>query len=54
MSGLAVREALCQLVGKCLCATVKEKAQHYFNTFQFEIACHFGAEKNGPQISGMY
>ena len=42
---IAVGEALRRLVGKCLCASVKVKAQLFFKPFQYGVACPFGAEK---------
>ena len=42
---IAVGEALRWLVGKCLCALVKVKAQQFFKPFQYGVACLFGAEK---------
>ena len=51
---IAVGEALCRSVGKCLCATVKLKAQQFFHPFQFGVACPFGAEKNGAWIKGLH
>ena len=42
---IAVGEALRWLFGKCLCASVKVKAQQFFKPFQYGVACHFGAEK---------
>ena len=37
-------EALRRLVGKCLCASVKVKAQQFFKPFQYGVACLYGAE----------
>ena len=42
---IAVGESLRRLVGECLCAAVKTKAAEFFKTFQFGVACSFGAEK---------
>ena len=42
---IAVGEALCRLVGKCLCAAVKVRAQQFFHPFQFGVACPLGAEQ---------
>ena len=42
---IAVGEALCRLVGKCLCAVTKEKASEYFATLQMGVVCPSGGEK---------
>ncbi|KAL5479457.1 hypothetical protein EMCRGX_G022983 [Ephydatia muelleri] len=42
---IAVGEALRRLVGKCLCAAVKVRAQQFFHPFQFGVACPLGAEQ---------
>ena len=39
---IVVREALCQLISKWLCAAVKIKHQSFF--YQQDVACPFGAE----------
>ena len=42
---IAVGEALCHLVGKCLCSMVKVKAAEIFDPLQRGVACAAGAEK---------
>ena len=42
---IAVGEALCHLVGKCVCAVEKSKASDFFAPYQFGVACAAGAEK---------
>ena len=42
---IAVGEVLRRLVGKCLCAAVKVRAQQFFHPFQFGVACPLGAEQ---------
>ena len=42
---IAVGEALCRLVGKCLCAVTKEKASEYFASLQIGVVCPLGADK---------
>ncbi|KAL5487053.1 hypothetical protein EMCRGX_G019610 [Ephydatia muelleri] len=42
---IAVGEALRRLVGKCLSAAVKVRAQQFFHPFQFGVACPLGAEQ---------
>ena len=42
---IAVGEALCHLVGKCLCSMLKDKAAEFFDPLQRGVACAADAEK---------
>ena len=42
---IAVGEAVRRLVGKCLCAAVKIKAQHFFTLFSLELHALLGQKK---------
>ena len=42
---IAVGETLRRLMGKCLCAVIKDKASELFHPLQFGVACSAGSEK---------
>ena len=42
---IAVGETLCRLMGKCICAALKDRISSFFQPSQFGVACKAGAEK---------